>query len=66
MKADTVFDVSGPVTGQVTINPTTGALVSGDIKVLGSTYNEDGKENRDQGVFDGRGPRTIFHKMLFH
>ena len=35
MKADTVFDVSGPVTGQVTINPTTGALVSGDIKVPG-------------------------------
>ena len=34
-KADTVFDVSGPVTGQVTINTTTGALVSGDIKVLG-------------------------------
>ena len=32
-KADTVFDVSGPVTGQVTINTTTGALVSGDIKV---------------------------------
>ena len=34
-KADTVFDVSGPVTGQVTINTTTGALVSGDIKVPG-------------------------------
>ena len=34
-KADTVFDVSGPVTGQVTINTRTGALVSGDIKVPG-------------------------------
>jgi len=34
-KADTVFDVSGPVTGQVTINTTTAALVSGDIKVSG-------------------------------
>ena len=34
-KADTVFDVSGPVTGQVTINTTTGAIVSGDIKVPG-------------------------------
>jgi hypothetical protein len=34
-KADTVFDVSGPVTGQVTVNTTTGALVSKDIKVPG-------------------------------
>jgi len=34
-KADTVFDGSGPVTGQATINTTTGALVSGDIKVPG-------------------------------
>ena len=33
-KADTVFDVSGPVTGQVTINTRTG-VVSGDIKVAG-------------------------------
>ena len=27
---------------------------------------KDGKETRDQGVFDGRGPRVIFHETQKH